>query len=135
MGQGDWPLGLIGILSIFAAAGLYLYKLDEIPGLTVFQALLLMLIARATDLTSFLMVTGGKVSSQELNKGYQVFVKFLPHVGAMALVQVAGLLLVGSVIVCFWLAGSRRGVLTWIAVFTTFSLVAAFFNLAGGIPI
>lgn len=135
MGQGD-PLSLIGILSILLAAVFYPIKLDKIlPQLKLLQAVLLLLIARALDFTTFLVVTGGKATAQELNPAYQLLLQNVSHNGAAVLSQLIGLLLMGATLTCFWKAGSRRGVLTLLAAFSAFSLVGAFFNVIGGIPI
>lgn len=125
----------IVLLMILAAAVIYLLRLDErLPQLSLFQVVLLLLIAQMLDFTTFIIVTGGKATSLEINPAYQLLLTILTHTSAAVGSHVAGLLVVGIVILCFWLRGSRRGTLTWLAVSTVFSLVGAFFNAAGGIP-
>lgn len=128
--------GLVVVLSVFAAGVIYPLRLDKrLPRLTLLQAILLLLIARAIDFTTFLIAAGGKAAANEINLMYQLLLRTTSHEGAAILSQLIGLLLVGATSFCFWKAGSKRAVLSWLASFTTLSLVGAFFNAIGGIPI
>lgn len=132
---GDLLLGLIGILSIVAVAAIYPLKLDKrLPYLTFLQVLLLLFIAQALDFMTFVVATGGKPATEELNPIYQSLLKVLSRGDAAIFSQkLIMVLLVCTVLACFRRWGSRRGVLTWTIALTSFSLVAVYFNVVNGI--
>lgn len=128
--------GLVVVLSVFAAGVIYPLELDKrLPQLTLLQAGLLLLIARAIDFATFLIAAGGKAAANEINPAYQLLLGIASHEGAAVLSQLIGLLLIGVTLACFWKAGSKRAVLSWLASFTTLSFAAAYFNIVNGILI
>lgn len=131
----DLP-SLVAVLSVFAAGVIYPLELDKrLPQLTLLQAGLLLLIARAIDFATFLIATGGKAAANEINPVYQLLLGIASHEGAAVLSQLVGLLLIGVTLACFWKGGSKRAVLSWLASFAVLSFVGAFFNVIGGIPV
>ncbi|MEX0587457.1 MAG: hypothetical protein WD159_01735, partial [Patescibacteria group bacterium] len=68
-----------------AVIGLYLYKLDRISGLTMVQAIVVLIVTRLIDGGTFLWAAGGEVLPAEMNLVYLFLAKFLPHLWAFLL--------------------------------------------------
>lgn len=127
-------LMVLGSLLIWA---LYLLKLDErLPQLTLLRALLLLLIARIIDLTTFLIAADGEVVAREMNPVYQSLVKVISHEGAVVFTGAIGFLLIGAWSAGVWgLMGSKRLVLAFLVGCVVASLVGAASNVAYAVGI
>lgn len=128
---------------LFLTAGIiYPLKLDKrLPQLPLLQVLMLLFIARAVDFATFLIATGGRVAAYELSPVYQFLLRVLHGGVTICLIhQLIAALLAGGILSLLWRCksrrwGSRRGALTWAVVATSFSFVAAYFNIVNGILI
>jgi hypothetical protein len=117
---------------------LYRYQLDRIPGLTMFQAIIFLIVFRLIDGATFLWAAGGQFLDAEMNLVYRQLVGLLPHSWAFGLNFLAGT--VGFLLVLPLL---RRVLLHWgtpaevyqfnltlVATFSVMSLVGAVTNVA-----
>ncbi|MEX1068199.1 MAG: hypothetical protein WED08_00050 [Patescibacteria group bacterium] len=131
--------GTLVVSFIPAVIGLYLYKLDRISGLTMVQAIVVLIVTRLIDGGTFLWAAGGEVLPEEMNLVYRFLAEFLPHLWAFllsfSLIGIAAFLLALPVV--GWIlrrwgtpAEVRRFQLTMIATYSALSLVGVVTNVS-----
>lgn len=137
------PYAVLGIVIITAAAVLYLYRLEKIPGLGFNQALAVLLICRILDAASFWLVssttgTGGEIAQAELNLVYWFLMHYFSPAVSFALSLVPSVL--GPMVffyfyyrILLWgatVSEARRFALTGVAAFSVLSLLGVATNIA-----
>lgn len=136
-------IGLPFVLGCVFALILYFCRLERFRGLTFERALGFLLFARLVDVATFWWATKGEFVEAEINMPYWVLSLFFPPPWA-AIVTIIGTSL-GVVVFLAWLAvflsdmewdsplRIKRAMLVIVAVFTSFSLVAAATNVGWGV--
>ena len=103
----------LAALSFLAFGFFCLYRLDKIPKLWIPGSVIILLLIRVIDTTTFLWASGGDYAAAEVNLAYQIAAVYLSHFWALMLVQVGvtvvigvafWLLWIGQIPRCFWLA-------------------------------
>lgn len=77
---------LIGVIGVLIGLGLYLCRLERIPGLKLSHVLGLLLLSRMTDVGSFWwasQASGGVIAQAEINPVYNLLVSFLSPEAAL----------------------------------------------------
>ncbi|GMR19356.1 MAG: hypothetical protein BMS9Abin34_492 [Patescibacteria group bacterium] len=137
----EWVYRLIPALmfSILGAGSLgvfYLYKLDRIPRLTVLRAVIFLIVARGLDAGSFLWLTQGVPTQDEINVAYLALVGPVGHVQAVLITQIVFSILLGLALWLVWRwmvvdskRRARRMILAVIATLTALSIFGFFANV------
>ncbi len=136
-----WAMLVLAIPIFAAGVFFYFYRLEDIPGIKFWQTVVLLVICRILDISSFLWAARGDFLEAEVNLPYQALAPLFPHAEAFGIsLVISNVVIFGSIWMAYLFTRSwgppretRRFMHVLIATASLFSLVGAATNLAFGI--